>query len=128
MAYIGIGATPTWVNGLVQLLVALFIFIIVLVLAYFAARITGGFQANMNRRSNIHIIETYRITNNKYIQIVQIGNRYVALGVSKDNIEVLIELDETDLAVESLDIQNKGSFKDILSQFQFEKKDKKDEK
>lgn len=112
-------------EGVIQLLVVLIMFLFVLGMAYLAARLTGRFQSNLQSRSNVKIIETTRIGNNKYIQIVKIGSRYAAIGVGKDDITFLTELKEEELNLDALGNNTKGSFKDILSQLQ-KKKDEND--
>lgn len=108
-------------EGVIQLLVVLIMFLFVLGMAYLAARLTGRFQSNLQSRSNVKIIETTRIGNNKYIQIVKIGSRYAAIGVGKDDITFLTELKEEELNLDALGNNTKGSFKDILSQLQKKK-------
>ena len=112
-------------EGVIQLLVVLIMFLFVLGMAYLAARLTGRFQSNIQSRSNVKIIETTRIGNNKYIQIVKIGSRYAAIGVGKYDITFLTELKEEELNLDALGNNAKGSFKDILSQLQ-KKKDEND--
>lgn len=112
-------------EGIIQLFVVLIMFLFVLALAYLTARFAGRFQSSIQSRSNIRVIETARIGNNKYVQILKIGGHYVAVGVGKDTITLLTPLDEDELNLESLDDKTKGSFKDILSQLQ-KKKDEND--
>lgn len=113
------------VEGVIQLFVVLIMFLFVLALAYLAARFAGRFQSNIQSRSNVRTIETARIGNNKYIQIVKIGSRYFAIGVGKDDVTFLTELKEEELNLDALKNNTKGSFKDILSQLQ-KKKDEND--
>lgn len=112
-------------EGFIQLVVVLIMFLFVLALAYLTARFAGRFQSNIQSRSNIRIIETARLGNNKYVQIVKVGSRYIAIGVGKDTIAFLTQLDEDELNLEALDEKTKGSFKDILSQLQ-KKRDEND--
>lgn len=107
-----------------QLICAILIFLFVLFLAYLAARVTGSFQSGMvNRRSNIRVIEVFRLSNNKVIEVVKIGEKYLALAVCKDNITVLTELtaDEIKEQVTALEPIN---FKSILEKIKNEKNDK----
>lgn len=113
------------VEGVIQLIVVLIMFLFVLALAYLTARFAGKFQSNIQSRSNVRIIETARIGNNKYVQIVKVGSRYIAIGVGKDDITFLTELKEDELNLDALENKTKGSFKDILSQLQ-KKKDEND--
>ncbi len=108
-------------DGVVQLIVVIIMFLFVLALAYFTARLVGRFQGNVQNRSNIKVLESARIANNKYIQIVKIGERYFAIGVGKDNLTYLAELEEDDLNMDKMNHPSKGSFKDILSQLQKKK-------
>lgn len=108
-------------EGIIQLIVVLIMFIFVLALAYLTARLAGRFQSNIQSRSNMHIMETMRIGNNKYVQIIKVAEHYIVIGVGKDTIEFLTELDEDELNLEAMANTDKGSFKDILSQFQKKK-------
>jgi flagellar protein FliO/FliZ len=68
---------------------------------------------------NIKIMETVSISASKYIQIINIGDKYFAIGVGKDTITYLCELDGSSLEFKS-DGTNKfnaESFKDILDKF-----------
>lgn len=114
-----------WLDNLLQLVIAIIIFAFVLFLAYLAAKITGTYQSNiMNHRSNIRVIETYRIANNKFIQIVKLGDKYVALGIGKDTITFLTELEEECIKDISSMPAEKLDFKTILSKV---RKDKDEE-
>lgn len=108
-------------EGIVQLIVVFIMFLFVLALAYFTARLAGRFQGNIQNRSNIKVLESVRVANNKYIQLVKVGNRYFAIGVGKDNLTYLAELKEDDLNMDNLNNPSKGDFKDILSQLQKKK-------
>ena len=67
------GLNSRW-EAFAQLLTLLVIFIFVLALTYFATRWAGSMQKNKMAGSNIQILETMRVTNSKYIQIVKIAN------------------------------------------------------
>ena len=62
-------------------------------------------------------------SNNKYIEIIQTGSKYLAIGVSKDNISVLAELSEDDIINFSADneIKREESFGSILEKFKNKK-------
>ena len=108
---------------MIQLIVVIIMFLFVLALAYLAARLAGRFQSNIQSQSNIRILEVARISNNKYIQIVKIGQRYYAVGVGKEEVNLIAELQEEDLNLKTTTEGTKGSFKDILSQLQRKKKE-----
>jgi flagellar protein FliO/FliZ len=96
----------------------------VLFLAYLAARIAGSFQSNVvNKRSNIKVIEVFRLSNNKVIEIVKIGDKYLALAVCKDSVTVLTELSEEVVKEQETSLEP-INFKNILEKIKNEKKDK----
>lgn len=114
-----------WLDNLLQLIIAIIIFAFVLFLTYLAAKLAGTYQSNiMNHRSNIRVIETYRIANNKFIQIVKLGGKYVALGIGKDTITLLTELEGENIKDLSTMPMEKLDFKTILSRV---RKDKDEE-
>lgn len=110
-------------EGIIQLIVVVIMFLFVLGLAYLAARLAGRFQSNIQSRSNIKIIESARIGNNKYVQIIKVGNQYLAIGIGKDTVTFLTRLEEEELNLALLDDRTKGSFKDMLSQLQRKKEE-----
>jgi len=110
-------------EGIVQLIVVFIMFLFVLALAYLAARVAGRFQGNIQSKSNIKVLESARVANNKYIQLVKLGDRYFAVGIGKDTITYLAELSQDDLNLERINDPSRGSFKDILSQLQKKKED-----
>ncbi|MDO5383101.1 MAG: flagellar biosynthetic protein FliO [Eubacteriales bacterium] len=108
-----------------QLITLLVIFALVLALTYFTTRWVGNFQKNKLAGSNIQILETMRISNSKYIQVVKVGKKCFTIAVCKDTVTYLCEVDENDLVYSgtSSDKVNSESFKAILEKF---KKDKPD--
>ncbi len=111
-------------EGIGQLIVLIILFVFVLFLAYMAARIAGGFQSNaLNKKSNIKVIEVFHLSNNKYIEIVKIGEHYLALAVCKDNVTLLAELDESEVREQVATIEP-INFKSILDKMKNERKDK----
>jgi flagellar protein FliO/FliZ len=84
-------------DSIVQLITVLLIFIFVLVLAYFTARLTAGVQKGKLKGSNIEVLETIKIAQNKYIQIVRVGEKYFSYIVCKDTVTLLGELDKNEI-------------------------------
>lgn len=107
-----------------QLICSVLLFLFVLFLAYAAARFAGSFQSNvLNRHSNIQVIEAFRLSNNKMVEIVKIGNRYLALAVCKDSITVLSELDESEIKEQEVSLKP-IDFNSILDKIKHEKQEK----
>ena len=82
------------VNSFVLLIKLLIVFVIVLFLTYYTTKFVGNYQKVSNRYTNFEVVETYRISNNKYIQIIKVSGKYILISVTKDNVTMLTELDE----------------------------------
>ena len=109
-------------NSYLQLIIMLLIFIAVLVATYYFTKWLAGYQKDKTTLGNIEIIETARISTTKYIQIVRIGQKYMAIGVGKDEITNLGEVSREDLIIKEDDPENNLSFKEFLDKFKSEKK------
>ena len=110
-------------SNILQLIVILIIFILILVATYFTTRWIGKTGAIQTSSSNIRVRETFKIAPNKYIQIIELGDKYYAIGVSKDNITFLTELSEEQLDLTAVDIKKSpGTFKDFFEKVRKEKK------
>ncbi len=121
-------------RSFVNILSLLLIFALVLAMAYFSTKFVAKVQANnLNNKSNIKIIESFRLGNNKFIAIVKIGRDYYAIALGKDEVTFIDKLDEEGLrlningAVDAPDgTSGKIDFKDVLLKFK-NKKSKDDE-
>jgi flagellar protein FliO/FliZ len=118
------------VDSYLQFLTVLIIFLFVLALTWWVTKWTAGFQKSRTTGANMEIIETLRLTNNKYVQIIKVGQKYLAVAVCKDTVTMLVEIPEDDLCLHG-DDTSKMSFKDILTKIQkgnsLEKEDGQDE-
>ncbi len=85
------------IESIAQFLTVLLVFIFVLVLCYLTTRFIGGYQKTQMNNRNFEVIETMRIANGKFLQIVKVGARYVVIGISKDSITTVCELTEDEL-------------------------------
>lgn len=113
-------------ENVVQLITVIFIFVIVLALTYFATKYVGNYQKNRMTGNNIQILETIKISNSKYLQIIQIGNTCFVIAVCKDTITYLCNLNAEDLVFKNISDEKKSeNFKAIIEKFKKEfKKDK----
>ncbi len=90
-----------------QLLTVIAIFLFVLFITYFTTRFVGSYEKQKLRGRNIEVIDTCRISPSKYIQVIKIGEKYVAIGVSKDQISYLTEIDPEGLVpAQDTDLKN----------------------
>lgn len=100
------------VDSVVQFLTVLIIFVIVLGATWLTTRFVAGFQKGKLQGGNFEVIDSFRISQNKYMELIRIGNRYLAIAVCKDTVTVLTELSEDEI------LRPEGSFSDTPMQFE----------
>ena len=101
--------------GYAQFFTVLLIFLLVVGLTYLVTKWLASWQKVKTAGSNISVIETYRISQSQYVQILKIGEKYVCLAVSKDSTEKLCELDANEITIPENESPSIGlSFKDIF--------------
>lgn len=101
-------------ESLAQFLTALVIFIFVLAITWFTTRYIANFQKQSMSGRNIEVIETTRITPNKHLQIIKVGEQYLLIAVCKDTVTMLAQLDGEQLIMGNTDSTIPMNFSDIL--------------
>lgn len=102
-------------DSFLQLLGVVIIFGFILVITYFTTKWVGGFQKTQMKSGNLQVIETVRIANNNFLQVIKAGEKYLVIAVSKDKVTML-----TELPAEQLKETTQGSqedFQAILNKF-----------
>lgn len=89
----------TKADSYIQFMTVLVLFIFVLAITYVVTRWIAKSQQERVGTGNLEVVETYRITANKYVQIVRAGEKYLVIGVGKDEIHMLAELSEQELVI-----------------------------
>ncbi len=103
------------ISNIAELFGLLLVFVLILVLAYYTSKWIGKTGAGMGTKNhNITIIETLRLSQTKYLQIIKVVNKYIVIAVSKDHVEYLTEIDGDQLSSFE-DVAEAPSFKEILS-------------
>ena len=109
-------------ENIFQLIIVLFCFLIVLALTYYVTRWIAGYQKSQSISKNLSVVETLKLTTNKYIQLIQAGkDTYYVIAIGKDEITVLGQLSGEQL--KEMPSQNmtiltaKGDFADALQKF-----------
>lgn len=118
-------------DSYVQFMTVLILFLFVLLITYFVTRWIAGYQKGQTVNSNMEILDTIRLSNNKYVQIVRIGRKYLALAICKDTVTMLTEIPEQDLVFTESHTSETLGFREILEKIQkknfLEKEDGRDE-
>ena len=102
------------VDSVVQFITVFLIFVFVLALTYLTTRFVGGYQKGKQAGSNIHVIETSKVAANKFLQIIQVGDRYFLISICKDQMSLISELQEEDISLPENKELAPLHFKDIL--------------
>ena len=118
-------------DSYVQFITVLIIFLFVLLVTYWVTKWTAGYQRSQTANANMEILETIRLSNSKYVQIIRVGRKYLALAICKDTVTMLTEIPEQDLIFSDGSVTKTPGFKDILEKIQnknfLEKEDGRDE-
>ena len=110
------------IEAFVQLITLVIIFALVLAMTYFATRFVGNYKKEKMAGSNISVLETFRLSNSKYIQIIKMGSKFLAIAICKDSVTVLCELQVSDLEFTEVSTQIKSeNFKAVLDKFRKDK-------
>ena len=116
-------------SNILQLLGVIIVFLLVLAATYYITKWIAKSGVVQPQSKNIKVIETFKIAPNKYIQIVQLGNRYYSIGVSKEHITFLSALDEEQLDWQESDVTLPNtSFMDVRGRVTSKMKKKVDKK
>lgn len=117
-------ASTTWAQNVLQLLAIIIVFILVLIATYFTTRFLGKSGMVQTHSKNINVIETFKIAPNKYIQIIQLGTKYYAISISKENICFLTKLSKEQLLFDEAGEVQAISFKDVFEKITSKVKNK----
>ena len=104
-------------QSIFELIGLIIIFAVVLIVCYYTTKFVAGRQIVQKRLGNFEVIETFPISQNKYLQLIRMGDKYIVIAVSKDTMSYITELDEEEVcSVQSTNATLKGkSFMEVLS-------------
>lgn len=107
-------------ESFVQMLVAFIVFIIVIALTGITTKWIGGYQKTKFSNKNLKPIESMKVGNNKFIQLVKVGEVYLVVGIGKDEIHPIAKLTQEELPelleeVEEASNISGESFQNILA-------------
>ena len=99
-----------------ELLGLIFILILVILVAYYISKLVANLKLGQLKDSNFKVIDTFQFATNKMLMIVQVGERYMLIAVSKEQVQYLTELNEDDIVFNMESSQEKRTlnFKTIL--------------
>ena len=80
-----------------QLITVLLLFVLGLGVTAAVTKWIANYQKQQNAGANIQTIETCRISNNKYVQILRVGGTYFVIAVCRDTVTLLGQVPEDQL-------------------------------
>lgn len=101
-------------ESVVQFLTVFILFVFVLAITYFTTRWVANYEKGKMVCRNIEVIETYKLTANKYVQIIRTGNKYLVIALGKDSVTMLSELNADEIKFEEPKVYPTINFKEIL--------------
>lgn len=107
--------TASGSDSTVQLITVILIFIFVLALTYITTKFTAGLQKGKMASPNVEVVETFKLSTNKYIQIVRVGKKYYSIIVCKDTVTLMGELSEDEINQPKSGTETTMSFQEILN-------------
>lgn len=117
--------TPNFLEMAFQLIFLIFVFVVIIFLAYYSTKFIAGSKIKNMSKNNMKVIETISIGFN-HIHIIQVNKQYFLVSSSKEGIRMLSEINGHDLIINQDDIQAlpfEKLFKQYLNNFKI--KDKK---
>lgn len=85
-------------QNLLEFFGILIIFVIVLLACYFTTKFVASRNIRQKNTGNFELIETYCIARERYLLLVRICNTYYALSATKDNVNVICEIPESEIS------------------------------
>ena len=106
--------TMETLGGIARFITVLILFVIVLWVTWAVTKWTAGYQKGKWAGGNIEMLESFRIAPDKYVQIIRVADKYLAVAVAKDCVTLLAELDESALSFDRPSSGTMMSFQEML--------------
>lgn len=115
--------TMETLGGIAQFITVLVLFVIVLWVTWAVTKWTASYQKGKGAGGNIEMLESFRIASDKYVQIIRVADKYLAVAVAKDTVTFLAQLDESALVWRESAAGVKMNFQEILEKVREKKKE-----
>ena len=110
-------------SGIAQFITVLILFVAVLWVTWAVTKWTAGYQKGKYAGGNIEMLESIRIASDKYVQIIRVTDKYLAVAVAKDSVTLLAELEESAVMRKEDTACVKMSFQELLEKVREKKKE-----
>ena len=113
-------------DSYLQFITVLILFVFVLLITYWTTRWIANYQKGKAGAGNLEVIETCRISPNKYVQILRAGEKYLVIAIGKYEVHMLAELSEDELVIRENNEAQNLSFAGVFEQVKKLKEKEKD--
>ena len=103
-------------DSVIQFITVLVIFVLVLFITLYVTKWIAGFQKQQMSGEYMRIIDSMSLAPGQCVQIVQIGDHYLAIAVSKEQVTLLCELAESEIGELPLESRDKD-FSKVFAKF-----------
>lgn len=90
------------VGAIGQLIFLILVFVGVIILAYYSTKWVASAKT-ARRNGNLNVIESMSVGHQGAVQIIRVGKKYFLIGITKENVSLLSDIDENDIEI----IENK---------------------
>ena len=70
----------------------------VALLAYFTVKMMALSRGRRGKGGNLYVVESIIVGNSSMVQIIKAGNRYLVIGVTKERVTFLADLDDSQVS------------------------------
>lgn len=98
----------------------------IILVCWFILRLTGRVRKRGSASGNLYLVESILVSAQNVVQIVKAGDKYLVIGVTKERITLLSELDAEQIKEITPNTPIGASFSKVLERF-MPPKDKGDE-
>ena len=106
--------TADTLGSIAQIFGMLAAFAVIVATAYYVSKYFSKYALKTRENSNIKVVETSRIAADKYLQIIEVNGQYFLIGIGKNNINLISELDGEKIKTNLPKEFEKFSFKEFL--------------
>lgn len=106
-----------WFEGIMTFLSLIFVFVIILFLAYLTTKIVASASFKKYKNKNMRLLEGMNLGPQKSLQLVKVGNKIILLALSKDGVTKIESFYPNELLVSEEEYDNKVvTFQDVFNE------------
>lgn len=106
-----------WFEGIMTFLSLIFVFVIILFLAYLTTKIVASASFKKYKNRNMRLLEGMNLGPQKSLQLVKVGNKIILLALSKDGVTKIESFYPNELLVSEEEYDNKVvTFQDVFNE------------